>query len=201
MRLLFVLGLLSAPTAGAQPIAALQPMAYLAGHCWRGEFPDGRQSDEHCFEWLYGGRMLRDTHHVHAIGRPDYVGETTYYWDAQARAVEFLYIENAGGFGHGTVQSQGNVLVFPASEFVSDGGVVTLRTRWTPIGDDAYEVLSETQTKTGWQTMIKMVLRRQSSAPGNREFMGVFGSNLRPRVPLVPGEGAHEPAFDERNSG
>ena len=54
--------------AGAQLVNHLQPMAFLAGHCWKGEFPDGAQSDEHCFQWLYGDKALRDVHTVRAPG-------------------------------------------------------------------------------------------------------------------------------------
>ena len=88
-------------SAGA-PIEALQPMAFLAGHCWKGDFADGKQSDEHCFSWLYDGKALRDTHKVRAPGRPDYVGETTYYWDSAAKRVEYIYIENLGGISRGS---------------------------------------------------------------------------------------------------
>src|SRR3954464_10687891 len=89
----------------AAPIEALQPMAYLAGHCWKGDFGDGKQTDEHCFVWLYDGKELRDPHTVRAPGRPDYVGETTYYWDSAAKRLEYVYIENAGGVMRGTVES------------------------------------------------------------------------------------------------
>ena len=81
----------------AAPIEPLRPMAFLAGHCWKGQFADGKQTDEHCFAWLYDGKALRDTHTVRAPGRPDYVGETTYYWDSASKRVEFVYIENLGG--------------------------------------------------------------------------------------------------------
>src|SRR5438477_12769964 len=84
-------------TGFAAPIEPLQPMAFLAGHCWKGDFPDGKRTDEHCFAWLYDGKALRDTHTVRAPGRQDYVGETTYYWDSAARRVEYVYIENLGG--------------------------------------------------------------------------------------------------------
>ena len=75
---LLMVVVLTAGNAGAEPIASLQPMAFLAGHCWKGEFSGGKGTDEHCFAWLYDGKALRDTHTVRASGRPDYVGETTY---------------------------------------------------------------------------------------------------------------------------
>ena len=91
--------------AAAEPIDALKPMAFLAGSCWKGEFPDGKQSDEHCFTWMYDGKALRDVHTVRAPGRPDYVGETTYFWDPASKRVEYLYVENHGGISRGTVDT------------------------------------------------------------------------------------------------
>src|SRR4051794_21848636 len=84
-----LIGLLFIPTlAAAEPIEPLKPMEFLAGHCWKGAFADARQTDEHCFDWLYAGQALRDTHTVRAPGRADYVGETTYYWNSATRQVE-----------------------------------------------------------------------------------------------------------------
>jgi hypothetical protein len=143
------------------PVDALKPMAFLAGHCWKGSFPDGKQTDEHCFQWLYDGRALRDTHTVRAPGRPDYIGETTYYWDSVARQVQFLYFENQGGISRGTMEATSGALIFPATQYVADGQAMTYRVRWTPIGDDAYEAWSEAQGPKGWATMFKVTLKRE----------------------------------------
>ena len=144
----------------AEPIEALKPMAFLAGHCWKGDFPDGKRTDEHCFEWLYGGRALRDTHTVRAPGRPDYIGETTYYWDASAKRVEFLYIENLGGVSRGTMEPAGDALVCPPTQYVAPGEALTYRSRWSRIGDAAYEAFSEAQGKDGWVPMFKLTMKR-----------------------------------------
>jgi hypothetical protein len=146
----------------AAPIEPLQPMAFLAGHCWKGDFADGKQSDEHCFSWLYDGKALRDTHTVRAPGRPDYVGETTYYWDSAAKRVEFVYIENLGGISRGNMQSTPEALVFPATQYVADGQAMTYRVRWTKLSDTSYEAWSEMQGKDGWTTMFKLTMRRSS---------------------------------------
>ena len=151
----------ASPLAAAEPVDALKPMAFLAGHCWKGTFADGRQTDEHCFAWLYDGKALRDTHTVRAPGRPDYVGETTYYWDSAAKQVQFLYFENQGGISRGTMQPADGVLVFPPAQYVADGQTMTYRVRWTPVGTDGYEAWSEAQTPKGWSTMFRMVLHRQ----------------------------------------
>ena len=146
--------------AVAEPIEPLKPMEFLAGHCWKGLFPDGKQTDEHCFQWLYGGKALRDTHTVRAPGRADYAGETTYYWDAGAKRVAFLYIENLGGVSHGTMEPAPDALVFPPTQYVADGESMTYRVRWTRQGDDAYEAFSEMQVKDGWAPMFRVTLKR-----------------------------------------
>jgi hypothetical protein len=151
-----------APLASAAPVEALQPMAFLAGHCWKGEFPGGKQqTDEHCFEWLYGGKALRDIHTVRTPGKPDYTGETTYYWDSAAKRVEFIYIENLGGISRGTMESTPGALVFPPAQYVADGEAMTYRVRWTIINDKAYEALSEMQVKDGWAPMFRLTLKQQ----------------------------------------
>ena len=146
--------------ASAAPAEGLKPMAFLAGHCWKGTFPDGKQTDEHCFTWLYEGKALRDVHTVRAPGRPDYVGETLYYWDSNAKRVEFLYVENLGGISRGTMQPAEAALTFPPTQFVADGEVMTYRARWTLLSDHAYEAWSEAQGKDGWTTLFKVVLQR-----------------------------------------
>jgi len=161
MRATAVLVLVVSSVAVAQPIDAFKPMAFLAGHCWKGDFGDGKQTDEHCFQWLYGGTALRDTHTVRAPNRTDYVGETTYYFDAASKRIEWMYIENEGGISRGTVQDAGGALVFPPTQFVGAAGEsMTYRVRWTPLGPGAYEAWSEMQTKDGWSTMFKLTMKR-----------------------------------------
>ena len=149
-----------AGAAAAEPVDLLKPMAFLAGHCWKGAFPDGKRTDEHCFAWMYDGRVLRDTHTVRQPGKPDGVGESTYYVDSAGKHVEFLYIENSGGYSRGTVENLPDALRFPATKYVSDGATLVYRARWTRQGDKAYEAWSEAQTPDGWATMFKLVLTR-----------------------------------------
>ena len=151
-----------AAESDTQPVDALKPMTFLAGHCWNGVFPDKRQNDEHCFQWVYNGNALRDTHTVRAPGRPDYIGETTYYWDSGSKRVEFLYIENLGGVSHGTMESTPGALVFPPTQYVADGQSMTYRVRWTLISDSSYEAWSEMQVKDAWVTMFRLTMKRAS---------------------------------------
>ena len=162
MKAAAALLLLVPVVAMAEPVEALKPMAFLAGHCWKGEFPNAKDTDEHCFSWLYEGKALRDVHTVRSPGRPDYVGETTYYWNPGAKRVEFLYVENQGGISVGRMEAQDRTLVFPPTEYASDGERMTYRVRWTRVGDDAYEAWSEAQVPDGWTTMFRLTLRRVS---------------------------------------
>lgn len=152
----------SASVAGAatEPAELLKPMAFLAGHCWKGTFADGKRTDEHCFTWMVDGHALRDTHVVRTPGKPDGVGESTYYVDSAGKHVEFLYVENSGGFSRGTVEDHRDALLFPDAHYVAEGEAMVYRARWTRQGDDAYEAWSEAQTGSGWVTMFRIVLRR-----------------------------------------
>ena len=159
---LFVSSALGSGTGVSAPIEPLQPMAFLAGHCWKGDFVDGKRTDEHCFVWLYDGKALRDTHTVRTPGQPDYVGETTYYWDSAARRLEYVYIENAGGVSRGSVESAPGALVFPATQYVEGGQSMTYRVRWTRLSDTSYEAWSEMQVKDGWTTMFKLTMKQST---------------------------------------
>jgi hypothetical protein len=149
-----------AGTARAEPVELLEPLSFLAGHCWKGTFADGKQTDEHCFAWLYDGRVLRDTHTVRAPGKPDGVGESTYYVNSAGNHVEFLYVENGGGFSHGIVESLPGALLFPDTQYIADGEALVYRARWTRQGDKAYEAWSEAQTPDGWSTMFRLAMKR-----------------------------------------
>ena len=131
-RLLATLALTTlAGAAAAEPAPLLKPMAFLAGHCWKGTFQDGETTDEHCFSWMYGGSVLRDTHTVRRPGKPDLTGESTYFVDTVGKHVAFLYIESGGGSSRGTVESLSETLLFPDAQYLSDGEALTYRARWT----------------------------------------------------------------------
>ncbi len=159
MRSLLVL-LLSAAAAQAAPPEALKPMAFLAGHCWKGEFPDGKQTDEHCFQWILDGQALRDVHTVRAPGKPDYVGETLYYYDSAAGHVAYLYVENSGGHSHGAMKPTATGLDFPEARSIAAGKELPYRARWTT-STDAYEAISEMYLQDKWVTQFKMLLKKQ----------------------------------------
>jgi hypothetical protein len=150
MRKFAVLLLVIPSMAAADPSAAYQPLAFLAGHCWSGSFPGGKQTDTHCFSWIYDGKFLRDKHTVRTSGQPDALGESIYFWDSAAKHIEYLYIESDGGFSRGAVSTAGDSLLFPDTTFVEDGKTQVYRSRWRHSAQNAYDVITEFQTNNNW---------------------------------------------------
>jgi hypothetical protein len=153
--LVFIPGL-----AGADPAAIYQPLAFLAGHCWTGAFPGGKQTDTHCFSWIYGGKFLRDQHIVRAAGKPDALGESIYFWNSSAKQLEYLYIESGGGFSRGAVTTDADSLLFPDTTFVENGETQVYRSRWRHSTETAYDVVTEIQAKNNWMPGFTIRMER-----------------------------------------
>ena len=158
---------LAAGVAAAEPATPYQPLAYLAGHCWKGSFPGGKLTDEHCFSWIYDGKFLRDVHTLRGEARPDARGESTYFWNSTAKQIEYLYIESDGGFSRGPVAADQDALVFPDTSFVENGKTQVYRSRWQRSGANAYDVITEFQGKDGWVPGFKVHMEQSpySAAP------------------------------------
>jgi hypothetical protein len=165
----FYLLMLVPAFACADPDPAYQPLAFLAEHCWKGAFPGGKQSDEHCFSWVYGGKFLRDRHTLHAEGKPDAKGESIYFWDSAAKKLEYLYIESDGGFSRGPVAVDRNALVFPDATFVENGKTIVYRSRWQRSGANAYDVVTEFKSQDAWVPGFKVHME-QGGAPQTGEL-------------------------------
>jgi hypothetical protein len=129
---------------------AYQPLAFLADHCWKGAFPGGKQTDEHCFSWIYDRKFLRDRHTVRAAGKPDALGESIYFWNSAAKQLEYLYIESDGGFSRGPVAIEHDALVFPDTNFEENGKTLVYRSRWQHSSANTYDVVTEFQVKGSW---------------------------------------------------
>ena len=163
-----IYGLLLIPGAAlALPDPGYQPLEFLAGHCWKGAFPGGKQTDEHCFTWVYGGKFLRDRHTVRSDGKPDALGESIYFWDSAAKRLEYLYIESDGGFSRGPVSVDKDSLVFPDTTFVEQGKTMVYRSRWLHSAAHAYDVVTEFQSQGAWMPGFKLHMEQggEASAP------------------------------------
>ena len=146
------------------PFAAL---SFLVGHCWKGSFPGGQVTDEHCFSWIYGDKFVRDRHVVrHGDGQPDDLGESIYVWDAPAGELQYLYIESGGGFSRGSVAREADALVFPPTRYSENGKEQTYRSRWQKSGASAYEVVTEFLVNGQWQPGFTLHMQRQPGPAG-----------------------------------
>jgi uncharacterized protein YndB with AHSA1/START domain len=131
-----------AKTAAPVPLnAELEPLRFLVGHCWRGEFRNGAV-DVHCFESVFGGRHVRDRHEVNAPDGP-YRGETLYSWNGVSRQVEYTYWNSSGGVSRGTMAARPEALDFGDQIYTGpDGRKMSISTKWRKVGADAYETVS-----------------------------------------------------------
>jgi hypothetical protein len=160
MRAAALLALLLAPlAASAAPDPAFEPLAFLAGHCWKGAMPDGKATDEHCFTWIHEGRQLRDRHVVRGGDKVLYEGESIYFWNSSSKQLEYFYVTANGGHSLGRVSPEADAIAFPVATLVTAGKSFNFRSRWKRVGDDAYEVMREYETDKGW-TPVKMEMRR-----------------------------------------
>ena len=134
-----------------------RPLEFLVGHCWVGNFPGGTQSDEHCFEWVFDRKFIRDRHVVRG-GEP-YEGETLYRWDGKRQRIAFSYWNSAGELMEGTVEETPEGIVFPQTH-ETPAGTVTMKTIWTRPSDDSYRVWVGRREGNGWKRIWTMDLRR-----------------------------------------
>jgi len=161
MRTLIIAFLCSLPLlARADPPAHFAPQSFLAGHCWKGTFPDGKRTDVHCYEWVYAGQFLRDRHKVDGGSAP-YGGETIYYWDAPSKSVHYLYFNMLGGHSRGTVTASEGALVFPDEKYSDGKQEQVYRSQWRRDGDDAYIAIAEVKVADGWKEAWRIRMERQ----------------------------------------
>lgn len=114
----------------------LDPLDFLAGHCWQGTLPTG-EANKHCFTREDDG--IRDRHVVLREGKTVYSGETLYVWDAGAQAIRFTYSSGGKQVGQGSVKAIPGGLDFGTSEYGSGDKKFTISTRWLRVGENAYD--------------------------------------------------------------
>jgi len=142
------------------PAAHFTPLEFVVGSCWVGTFPDGKQTDEHCFEWVFDKKFIRDKHVVRAGGTAVYQGETIYSWDAASRRIAFSYYNSEGSVLTGKVEETADGLVFP-QRYPTDTGVTEIQSTWTRPGPDSYRVHVTQKSGDTWTTLWTMELRRR----------------------------------------
>ena len=161
MMLWLVLGLGATRPGSAQERQApdFRPLEFLAGSCWVGTFPDGKATDEHCFDWVFDRKFLRDRHVVHG-GLQPYQGETIYGMDPVAKQLSFWYWNSDGDMMIGRVEYTPEGIVFPA-RYTTPKGDVEIKAVWTRAGSDAYRVVNSQRDGADWKPLWSMELRRK----------------------------------------
>ena len=163
---LMLLGVLGDTSITQKPPGTLAPLEFLVGSCWKGTFPDGKKTDEHCFEWVFDRKFIRDRHVVEG-GEP-YRGESIFGYDATAKKPAFWYWNSDGLVTVGTMEYRGASIVFP-ERYTGPDGEVVMEAVWTRKGNDAYHVDQRRKKGEGWETLWTMTLTRgRKSAEGSR---------------------------------
>jgi hypothetical protein len=154
-----VLGSVPALRAQQSHPAKFRPLEFLVGSCWIGTFPDGKKTDEHCFEWVFERAFIRDRHIVRG-GETPYQGESLFWWDPKAGRLAFWYWNSQGGVSEGSADASSEGIVFP-EHHTTDSGVVEMKAVWTRTGPDSYRVRQAERGGNDWKTLWTMDLRRR----------------------------------------
>jgi hypothetical protein len=136
-----------------------KPLEFLVGSCWEGPFPDGKATDEHCFEWVFDRKFIRDRHVVR-YGEKPYSGETLYGWDPKEKRLAFWYYNSDGEVLVGGVEYRPDSIVFP-TRYETDKGTTELLSVWTRTGKDSYRVSNSQRSDGRWKPLWAMELKRR----------------------------------------
>src|SRR5450432_1952783 len=147
-----------------KPANPLQPLDFLVGSCWAGDFPNGMGRDTHCFEPVYAGKFVRDRHVLHGKG-PDYAGESVYAWDPKQQHIVFWYWSSDGDIDQGSVEPVADGLNFPERHLTQPKDLI-MRTHWHRIDADRYEAINERKNGDTWQTEWKVEYQRVPKSKG-----------------------------------
>jgi hypothetical protein len=137
-----------------------RPLEFLVGSCWKGTFPDGKATDQHCFEWVFDRKFIRDRHVVRN-GEGPYSGETLYGWDPEEKRLGFWSWNSEGEILTGAVEYGPGSIVFP-TKHVTEKGTLELRATWTRTGPDSYRVEQSRRAGDAWKPLWAMELKRVS---------------------------------------
>ncbi|MEO7457894.1 MAG: hypothetical protein ABIY52_16680 [Gemmatimonadaceae bacterium] len=155
-RLAAILAILLTSATPARAQSPFAPLEFLVGSCWIGSFPGGKTTDEHCFEWVFDHKFIRDRHVVRG-GEP-YSGETIYSADSATKRITFQYYSSAGFIVAGTAEPTAEGIVFPQKR-----GDVETKSIWTRVGNDGYRVWNGEKAGAEWKTLWTMDLKRSAA--------------------------------------
>ena len=170
---LLVASIAAAAHASAQSVAGksvnFQPLEFLVGSCWTGTFPDGKQTDEHCFEWVFDRKFIRDRHTVR--GGTPYGGETIYAWDASVGHPTFWYWNTDGQVITGQVHYTSEGIIFP-ERVVNEKGTTELKAVWRRLDADRYRVEQFAKAGEGWKELWTMEMKKTGKVKSEERRQG-----------------------------
>jgi len=131
--------------------SALRPLAPLVGTAWVATLPTGGLIDEQRFEWVYGGRFLRNEHWVrNAAGEVVYEGETIYAWDPLSEQIVWWYWNTTGGYVTGTMAASQGALVFEGENHAPSGQTPRVRGALRNISSTSWESVAYLDRDGEW---------------------------------------------------
>ena len=175
------------PARGAEAIPehvppALRPFAPLVGTSWIGRFPDGDLTDEQRFEWVYGGRFLRNTHRVrNAAGDVVYEGETIFAWDPSNDRIAWWYWNTTGGHITGTMVETEQGWISEGENHAPSGQTPRVRGAMAEITSDSWKSVQYFERDGAW---IEQWTTTYRPMEGSDVPPGASASPLRPSAPL-----------------
>lgn len=161
--LVVMLGAGTASAAAQVTPEYFAPLAFLVGHCWTGQLPNGQGADTHCYEWMLGREFIRDRHAVTGAG--DYRGESIYQWDPATKQVVYRYWNTDGGVSNGRIAVTGTALHAEDEEYRGKGGeALHFRSTITPVGATAYDVATDARVEQQWRPVRAVRYTRVDAA-------------------------------------
>lgn len=145
----FAIFLLLSPVAHADGLdPRFAPIEFLVGHCWRASFSE-RERDLQCFESLYGGKLIGNSHMVQGSD-PLYQGQTIFSWDEANKRIRFHYFTSTGAVSEGHFEQTPEGIMVPERHVGADGKVTEMRNWFLPEGEFAYRVIAREKTGDTW---------------------------------------------------
>lgn len=142
------------------PIAQLQPFATLVGTTWLGTFPDGNAVDEQEFEWVFGGRFLRNVHRVRtADGQVVYEGETIYAWNPKEETIVWWYWNTTGGHIVGTMKETDEGWLFEGENHAPPPQPEKVRGMFRLTSEKEWQSVQYFPSGDGWKERFTITFR------------------------------------------
>lgn len=151
----------SAAADAPLPVPQLQPLAPWVGGRWIGEFEAGGRkfTTVRTYEWSFDRRMIVGRSFGLRDGKLVQTRETPYYWNPEAKRIEFLDFIDTGGYGRGRMETRDGQLYMEA-EIVGNARHPAWRA-WVREGADTQTIRVEALRDGRWGDFGTYPYRRE----------------------------------------